>query len=157
MSNARLREHYEWRYADESHTESISPIPVPRHPGDRFEAAVTFLPKLLREGDVLEIGAGTGHIAKTQLQALPGIRSYTLSDISRPRLEGIRRSVADDRVSVMEMDAEEVPSEMDGRFDAIVLIALIEHLIDPIRAMKNLRRALKPGGFVYVDTPNIAR
>lgn len=157
MPNARLREHYEWRYAGDSQTSSIDCIPRTPYPRDRFEAAVLFLPRLLKGGDVLEIGAGTGHIAKTLLQSVPAISSYTLSDLSRPRVEGIRRSVDDARVSTVELDAEEMPASMEGRFDAIVLIALIEHLVDPIRAMRNIRRALKPGGFVYVDTPNIAR
>jgi len=37
------------------------------------------------------------------------------------------------------------------------MVALIEHLIDPLRAMQRIRQLLKPGGFAYIDTPNIAR
>jgi SAM-dependent methyltransferase len=45
----------------------------------------------------------------------------------------------------------------EARYDAVVLLALIEHLFDPLRAMQRVRRWLRPGGFAYVDTPNIAK
>lgn len=157
MSNARLKEHYEWRYEDERNTVAIDGIPFQANPIDRFEAAVKFIPGLFTGGEILEIGAGTGHIAKTLLEQDCGITGYTLSDFSRPRLEGIKRTIDDTRVKILEMDAEEIPESMHGTFDAVVLIALIEHLIDPIRAMRGVRELLKPGGFVYIDTPNIAR
>lgn len=157
MSQDRLKEHYEWRYAHEKNIQSIEPIERIDTPTDRFQAAAHYLPQLIQGGRILEIGAGTGHIAKTLLQSDSAIESYVLSDISRPRLDGIRNSLDDDRVSVLEMDADHPPSELAGSFDAIILVALIEHLIDPIRAMKQLRGLLKPGGFVYVDTPNMAR
>ena len=38
-----------------------------------------------------------------------------------------------------------------------MLLALIEHLFDPLRAMQRVRRWLRPGGFAFVDTPNIAK
>jgi hypothetical protein len=47
----------------------------------------------------------------------------------------------DSRVSVLEMDAEDIPESEYGKFDAVIMIALIEHL-----------QLLKPNGFVYIDT-----
>lgn len=158
MSNERLTQHYEWRYRGESSMSAVETIRRTERPGDRFEAAALHLPELLPEGaEVLEIGAGTGHVAKTVLERRPDVAGYTLSDISRPRLEGIRNTLDDDRVAIREMDADDPPAELVGRYDAVILIALIEHLIDPIGSMRSVRTLLKPGGFVYVDTPNIAR
>ncbi len=157
MTQDRLKEHYEWRYAHEKHLQKIEVIAHTPTPTDRFEAAAHYLPTLMSGGNILEIGAGTGHIAKTVLAQCPAVTGYTLSDISRPRLEGIRNSLNDQRVNTLEMDADHPPAELAGTFDAIILVALIEHLIDPIRAMQQLRTLLKPGGFVYVDTPNMAR
>jgi len=37
------------------------------------------------------------------------------------------------------------------------MLALIEHLIDPLGAMQRIHRLLKPGGFVFIETPNIAK
>lgn len=158
MTTDRLREHYEWRYASERHAiGEIEAIISTQYPSNRYEAAVHYLPRLFKGDSVLEIGAGTGHIAKALLDSGVGIQRYVLSDISRPRLEGVKVTLADERVSVVEMDAERPHENLSGQFDAIILVALIEHLVDPIRAMKNLKALLRPGGFVYIDTPNIAR
>ncbi|MGE0799221.1 MAG: class I SAM-dependent methyltransferase [Lautropia sp.] len=157
MTTDRLKEHYEWRYSAERHIRSIQSIADTDCPTDRYQAAVHYLPRLFKGTSVLEVGAGTGHIAKSLLERDLGISRYVLSDISGPRLEGIRASLADSRVSVVEMDADEPPADLAGQFDAIILVALIEHLVDPMGAMKKLRSLLRPGGFVYVDTPNIAR
>ena len=46
----------------------------------------------------------------------------------------------------------------DNSFDIIILAEVIEHLrISPLRAMKEIYRMLKPGGTLFLTTPNIAR
>ena len=46
--------------------------------------------------------------------------------------------------------------EVGGPFDAIVYGDVLEHLIDPLRVLVELDRALAPDGFVIVSVPNIA-
>jgi SAM-dependent methyltransferase len=43
----------------------------------------------------------------------------------------------------------------DDFFDLITMYDVIEHMQDPIGAMHQARRLLKPGGWVYLLTPNI--
>jgi ubiquinone/menaquinone biosynthesis C-methylase UbiE len=50
-------------------------------------------------------------------------------------------------------DAYALPFD-DGQFDAVFSHALLEHLREPLRAMRELRRALKPGGVMGVATPD---
>ena len=45
------------------------------------------------------------------------------------------------------------PSEMDGRYDAIIALAILEHVYDPAAAVENFRRALKPGGQLFLYIP----
>ena len=43
----------------------------------------------------------------------------------------------------------------DAAFDAVVLTEVFEHLhLNPIVTMRELRRILKPGGLLYLTTPN---
>ena len=49
----------------------------------------------------------------------------------------------------------EIP-DMTGPFDAIVYGDVLEHLIDPLRVLVELDRALGPEGFVVISVPNIA-
>lgn len=43
----------------------------------------------------------------------------------------------------------------DGSFDFIRLSHVLEHMPDPVRSLKTLRRWLSDDGFLYLETPNI--
>ena len=49
----------------------------------------------------------------------------------------------------------EIP-EVAGPFDAIVYGDVLEHLVDPLRVLVELDRALAADGFVVISVPNIA-
>ena len=46
-------------------------------------------------------------------------------------------------------------SDVTACFDAITLSHVIEHVYWPFELMMSVHRLLKPGGVVYIDTPNI--
>lgn len=157
MASDPLKEFYERKYAVAAEGASVREIESTDAPSDRYQAAVKFFPKLFKGGDVLELGCGDGEVAKALLKRHADIRSYTLGDISLPRVERVRANLGDPRANTLILNAEQVDPSLHGRFDAVIMIALIEHLIDPLGAMRQIRQLLKPGGFVYVDTPNIAK
>ncbi len=153
-----LAAHYDAKYAREPEADRASQRVTPgRVPRNRFEACVRSFPRVFRGADVLELGAGSGNVALSLLAAGLPCRSYTASETSEARLEGLRRRLDDPRASVARIDAERVPEELFGRFDAVIMIALVEHLVDPLGALLRIRRLLRPGGFVYLDTPNVAK
>jgi SAM-dependent methyltransferase len=155
----RLLEHYNRKYSTELTALLPEPLPLkaPR-PRNRVAAAVVTLAAQLPQGaDVLELGAGDGLIAESLRAGGVSFASYTIGDISSVRLAGLRRNLADSRFRFTDASAEHPSQAVKGPFDAAILVALIEHLIDPIGAMTDLRALLKPGGFVYIDTPNIAK
>lgn len=46
----------------------------------------------------------------------------------------------------------------DGSFDIVLCCELIEHLlVDPSHMLKEIHRVLKPGGVIFISTPNVAR
>jgi len=49
-------------------------------------------------------------------------------------------------------DAHDIPFE-DGVFDAVVVQAVLEHVVDPYRCSEEIYRVLKEGGIVYAETP----
>jgi SAM-dependent methyltransferase len=155
----RLLNHYNHKYSAELTARLPKPLPIaaPR-PRNRFAAAVVTLARHLPKGaDVLELGAGDGLVAESLRAGGVPFASYTIGDISAPRLAGLRRNLSDPRFRFTDASAEHPSRSLTGPFDAAIMVALIEHLIDPIGAMADLRTLLKPGGFVYIDTPNIAK
>jgi 2-polyprenyl-3-methyl-5-hydroxy-6-metoxy-1,4-benzoquinol methylase len=49
------------------------------------------------------------------------------------------------------LDDNSLPSE---EFDIITALALIEHVNDPLDALKKIRRLLRPGGYLFLTTPD---
>jgi ubiquinone/menaquinone biosynthesis C-methylase UbiE len=153
--NQRLLDHYEAKYEGvNSSSQLIACAAVPRN---RFEACVRHFPKYFRGGAVLELAAGDGRIARSLLAADLPCSEYTVSDVAQSRLRAAREGLTDPRVRFARFDAEDLSDEPSSRYDAVIMIALIEHLIDPLSAMQQVRRLLRPGGIVYLDTPNIAK
>jgi SAM-dependent methyltransferase len=153
----RLVQHYEAKYGAERASDSDQTVTIGRNPVGRFEGAVAVLATRLDGKDVLELGAGSGAVAACLAEAT-AVSTWTLSEQSVSRLEGMRRRLGSNpqfRFATVDASA---PSATSGeQFDVVVHMALIEHLIDPLGAMTDTRSLLRPGGFVYIETPNIAK
>lgn len=49
-------------------------------------------------------------------------------------------------------DAHDIPFEKDV-FDCVIIQAVLEHVLDPHRCVREVTRVLKPQGIVYSETP----
>ncbi len=102
----------------------------------------------------LEIGSGTGFFLLNLMQAGLATRG-SVTDISPGMVSVARRNAeslgldVDGRVA----DAETIPYE-DASFDVVVGHAVLHHIPDVQRAMREVLRVLKPGGrFVFAGEP----
>ena len=50
--------------------------------------------------------------------------------------------------------AEQIATD-DNKFDAVVAIEIIEHLENPFRFVRECSKLLKPGGLLFLTTPNV--
>jgi cyclopropane-fatty-acyl-phospholipid synthase len=97
---------------------------------------------------VLEIGPGWGAFAGYALQSDTDFTGITISKASQAYLTEKLSSIADRfRIHLTDFLRYE-PTE---RFDAIVIMGVIEHLPDYARVLRKFDRLLKPGGFVFLD------
>lgn len=157
MTTDRLKQHYEEKYAHEV-TGNSRIVDLKPFPADRFEACVHYMHRSFRGGDILEVGGGDGTVARSLMETALPFASYTLTDLSVARATGAARAMDDSRFEGHVLDIESGLGSLTGRrYDAIIMTALIEHLIDPIASMKSLRQLLSDDGFIYVDTPNLAK
>ena len=112
-------------------------------------------------GRVLEIGAGTG--ANLALYG-PGVESIALTEPERPMIRRLERRANEHAPSatILRAPAEDLPFE-DGSFDTVVSTLVLCGVDDQPRALRQVRRVLKPGGrFLFMehvrsDEPRLAR
>ncbi len=105
----------------------------------------------LRGARVLEIGCGSA-VDSAEL-ALQGARS-TAVDYSLHALKHARRHIAarQAQVSLAAGDLFRLPFG-DAAFDLVFSQGLLEHFNDPMPAIIEQIRVVRPGGFVCVDVP----
>ncbi len=73
---------------------------------------------------------------------------------SDPRIELIETDVSLEPRTQLICDAHDLPFR-DGCFDAVIVQATLEHVVDPQQCVAEIERVLGPQGMVYADTPFI--
>jgi 2-polyprenyl-3-methyl-5-hydroxy-6-metoxy-1,4-benzoquinol methylase len=106
--------------------------------------------------DVLEIGCGRGELAVHLAGMTPAPRRLVGADFAQAAVRlGARRAREGSLtgVSWMVADAQAVglPS---ASFDTVISCETIEHLLDPVAALREFHRLLRPGGRLVLTTPN---
>ncbi len=106
-------------------------------------------------GTVLDLGGGPGRIA------IPLAMDYkvTLCDISADMLRvaeigASKSSIPAGHLTIRQMDAAKPLSLPSQGFDRAVCVDVLGHLADPLVALRELRRVLKPSGELLVDVTN---
>lgn len=101
---------------------------------------------------VLELGAGTGDLARRLSAEVGPDGAVTATDVAAGMVELIERSTADlPNVEVKRVDAGAVDLP-DASYDAIVFRMGPQFVVPPLRAFQEARRVLVPGGRVAAAT-----
>lgn len=98
---------------------------------------------------VLEIGAGT-------MAHFPTIKhdfdKYIASDANEDVVEWLKAQKWDSRVHVEKISGGELPF-MDNSVDRIIATHVLEHVAEPVEALSEWVRVLKPGGVLSLILP----
>lgn len=102
---------------------------------------------------LLDIGSGPGNFLRAAVRA-----GYRATGVElNPGLAELARQASG--AEVIAGDALALPSLLAGReggFDVVTMLDLIEHVLDPVRLLREAASFLKPGGVLLVYTPNHA-
>ncbi|WP_257450195.1 class I SAM-dependent methyltransferase [Archangium lipolyticum] len=101
--------------------------------------------------DVLNVGSGPFF----EFPSLPQEgRRYTLCDID-PRAMSLARSLHGEKLAGADVIQPDAPLPYPGgRFDLVLSMDVIEHLHRPGPWLADLMRVVRPGGQVFLTTPN---
>lgn len=115
----------------------------------RFIESLINQNKQITNKKILDLGSGEGGTAVV----LSEKNSVLSLDINFIRLQRQMQNFGEVSFSQINADARHLPLP-DLFFDLIIVQDVIEHLIDIDLFIEELRRVLKPGGVIYLSTPN---
>lgn len=100
----------------------------------------------LDRGRVLEVGCGSGHFLAMLRAAGWEVEGL---DVSAGDVAFARWRLG---LTVFHGSLETVPLD-PGRYDAVVLYAVLEHVLDPVATVRRVFELLRPGGVIVVGVP----
>lgn len=122
-------------------TTYFSPITV-----SRYEHLLDTLEPYRKTNRILDVGAGCGFLLEVARKK--GWEVY-----GTEYTEDVIRQCKDKGIDMRMGSLQDVGFEPET-FDVIVCIEVIEHLVDPKKTVEEMYRLLRPGGCVYLTTPN---
>lgn len=99
-------------------------------------------------GALVDVGAATGFFLK-----LAESRGWRVQGVELSAYASSAARIAGLDVQQGTLEAATFPS---SSFDAVTLIDVIEHVPSPESTLRECRRILKPGGLVFINTPDTA-
>lgn len=123
-------------------------IPIFAAPGVHAYALQQLLAWMPTGAQVLELGAGGGAMSQRLADAGYQVSACDLFAGNFSPAGTIPFHIADLNAAFS--------SEIEGQWDAIVALELIEHLENPRHFLRECCRLLRPGGVLVLSTPNLA-
>ena len=102
-------------------------------------------------GDGIEIGALNAPLAVPPGARVTYVDRLDLPELRRhyPELDAIRLQAPS-----VTAEAEDLRPFADGSLDFVIANHLLEHVEDPVRALREFLRVLRPGGLLYLALPD---
>lgn len=100
------------------------------------------------KGDVLDLGCGPAthlNIARDQIKTYYGI------DYDEKLITKDKKMYPDAKFFVKDLDEDKL--NLDKKFDAILMVALIEHIFNQKFFFREVIKYLKPNGIIVITTP----
>lgn len=145
-----LNEKYNDFYKSSLTKEDLPEVVLNGWPRNRVEA---ILHSVSGGGRVLDVGCGNGHLLyqlREKFNRLVGL------EFSAHRLQQAKINLSEFDFTPLEGSAEDMSEITSNSIDYIVSADTIEHIPDVYTASKEFFRVLRPGGFLVINTPNIA-
>jgi len=112
----------------------------------RYEKILDVLEKYRISNKVIDVGCGAGHFIMCAVEKGWQVDGSEISD------EAIKL-VKNKGYSIFKGDIASIDLEKE-KYDAVTLFEFIEHAADPDGIIAKLSYALRPGGVIYITTPN---
>lgn len=103
------------------------------------------------EGKAIDVGCGTGHFLSVLKKKHPSI-FVTGTDFSEESISVSKQVNEDGEFFVM--DIFNIPVEQLNKYDYVICSEVLEHLLHPETALKNILQLAKHNGYIILTVPN---
>ena len=103
-------------------------------------------------GGYLEIGPDVGHIAEEAAKT-GDFQHFWLFEPNRAVHPALREAVGERRVTIC-VDMEDLSAVPDRSIGLAVMVHVLDHLLDPLAMLRQIRAKLRPGGTLMLVTHN---
>ena len=130
--------------------------PKDLEPYDGNNGRVNKCAKLFRDGTLrkggclVDVGGGIGDLGYCVRDLFD---TTVVVDISRKNLDAAE--VKGNDIALLDVDGVGLKGFDDASSDVVTALDFIEHIVDPENFARECFRVLKPGGHVFINTPNI--
>jgi SAM-dependent methyltransferase len=108
---------------------------------------LAFINKYLK-GDVLEVGAGCGSFTKNYLHK--NLKSITLTEFDETNLSNLKKNfTSNNKIKILKQNIKNI----EGKFDAIVYLHVLEHIKNDKDEIKEATKKLKKNGYLIIMVP----
>jgi ubiquinone/menaquinone biosynthesis C-methylase UbiE len=108
--------------------------------------------RLGRVESVLDVGCGDGTLVRCLAERIVEAIGIDIagSTFSERRVSKVSKDSSSHLAKCMEGNAHAMKSLADNRFDAVVTVITLHELSDPVVALREAKRVLKPGGMILI-------
>jgi len=108
---------------------------------------------LPRSAKILELGCGQGNLWSENSDRIPKDWDIVLSDFSEGMVEDAKKNLSGSShtLNFSVIDAQSIPYP-DQCFDGVIANHMLYHVPDRKKALSEIRRVLKPNGYLYATT-----
>lgn len=143
LSQEELNKHYElsegdYIYSDPTNIENLNYY---------YYKLRSLIEKISRKGKILDVGCSGGYF----LDVMEGWQRYGI-ELSRPDAEKVKTKYGDN-IHSGTLEDYKCP---DSYFDVITLQDVLDHMLDPVGALKKCNLLLKSGGLIVIKVHNIS-
>jgi 2-polyprenyl-3-methyl-5-hydroxy-6-metoxy-1,4-benzoquinol methylase len=122
-----------------------------RHePADRFHRNTLLLQHVGPEKNVLELGCSTGYITRLLLQQNCTVTAVD-NDLEATHIAAGTGAV----VLTRDLNCADWTDGLEPEFDVVIMGDVLEHLVNPLEVLKQVRPLLRDGGYAVICLPNV--
>jgi len=116
-----------------------------------FEGMLNEVATAGKINSVCEVGVGEGELLKIVYKKYPKVKLFAC-DLSKNEISKAKENLKNIPVNYSIQNAEDLSEYKDNQFDLVICCEVLEHLKNPSKALRELKRISKK--YVIVSVPN---